>query len=254
MVDALLFGHRRGAFTGAVETINGLIEAADGGTLFLDELLSLSPEVQAKFLRVLENGEVRRIGECTKRTVQFRAGAAVQNDLDERLNYGQFRLDLLQRLAGVVIELPPLVERGDDIIVVATAFAEARGRQLCESAGPALRRHQWTGNLRELRAVIDRAVCLTHSDEMDGEAIAESIDLGCGRTPNGEGGARSHDALTRSRLLDICAANQWDAPRVAAVLGVGRTKLFGVLKQFGVSLRSGRSAPQKSVSTNNILR
>lgn len=244
MVDALLFGHRRGAFTGAVETMNGLVEAANGGTLFLDELLSLSPEAQAKLLRVVESGELRRIGESSKRVVRFRVVAAVQENLDERVQAGQFRLDLLQRLAGVVIELPPLVERGDDVLLLASAFAEARGRQLGAGAEAVLCGHRWSGNIRELRGVIERAVFLTRAVELDGETISESMQLGCGGAAAAGRAARPQagtDVLTRARLLDVCAANHWDTLRVAGALGVGRTKLFSTLKQFGVSLRSGRA-------------
>jgi transcriptional regulator with GAF, ATPase, and Fis domain len=255
MVDALLFGHRRGAFTGAVETMNGLVEAANGGTLFLDELMSLSSETQAKFLRVLESGELRRIGESSKRRVQFRTVAAVQEDLHERVDAGQFRLDLLQRLAGIVIELPPLGERGDDVLLLAGAFAEARGRELGTGAEAVLRWHQWRGNIRELRGVVERAVCLTHATELDAEVIAESIELGCGDTKSRleRGSANAGpETLTRARLLDVCAANHWDTPRLARALGVRRTKLFSLLKRFGVSIRAGRAFGEAVASCEEL--
>lgn len=129
MAESLLFGHRRGAFTGAVESTVGHVERADGGTLFLDEVLHLPPEGQVKLLRVLETGDVQRLGEGRKRNVDLRIVAAAQDDTTERLGLGVFRRDLYQRLAGVVIHLPPLAERPEDIVPLAAHFAARRSRR-----------------------------------------------------------------------------------------------------------------------------
>lgn len=243
MVDSLLFGHHRGAYTGAYETVTGLVESAHQGTLFLDELVSLPAEAQAKLLRVLETGEVRRVGETGKRISRFRAVATVNGDLEEALRVGQFRLDLLQRLAGVVIELPRLVQRGDDVLLLAEAFASRHGRRIASEAEHVLVNHAWPGNIRELRAVIDRCVYLSGGIHLYADTIREAIELGSGSISLGHHSleGRGEGPLTRERVLSICAANNWDASRSASALGVRRTKLFALLRDFGISLRHARS-------------
>lgn len=140
MVESLLFGHRRGAFTGALESARGLIEEADAGTLFLDEVLSLPLEAQAKLLRVLETGEIRAVGETSKRRVNLRVVSAAQPSLQAMVEEGEFRPDLLQRLAGVVIRIPSLMERGDDVIRLAEHFAWALDCTLANGVEDVLRR------------------------------------------------------------------------------------------------------------------
>jgi len=157
MVESLLFGHRRGAFTGAVDSTVGHVERSDGGTLFLDELASLVPDAQGKLLRVLESGETQPLGAATKRRVDLRVICAVQDDIWTALDAGRFRRDLFQRVAGVVIELPPLAARPEDIVPLAEHFANLQGRRLEGGVDSVLVNYPWPGNVRELRMAIERA-------------------------------------------------------------------------------------------------
>ncbi len=247
LLEGLLFGHRRGAFSGAIESAVGLIEAGDGGTLFLDELESLSLEAQAKLLRVLETGEVRRLGETVKRRVDVRIVSAAQDSLSHATVAGRFRRDLYQRVAGVVIELPALSERGDDVVLLARHFAAVRGRVLAPETGPVLRAYPWPGNVRELAAALDRAACLSDDRTLVRDAILEAIALGSPSAAEHEGAGRGRATLhaeARRRLLEVCEAHGWDAARAAAALAISRATLYRRLEEFGISLRAHRRVSQ----------
>ncbi len=160
LVEAELFGHARGAFTGAVAERAGVFEEAHGGTLFLDEVGELAPRAQAKVLRVIQEGELRRVGENVSRRVDVRLVAATNRDLQREVEAGRFRLDLLFRLDVVHITVPPLRERRDDIPLLAEQFwRESTGRigsraTLAASTISALARYDWPGNVRELQNVL----------------------------------------------------------------------------------------------------
>jgi transcriptional regulator with GAF, ATPase, and Fis domain len=173
-----LFGHERGAFTGAHATKLGLFEAADGGTIFLDEVGELSPTTQAKLLRVLESGEVTRVGANRSRRVDVRVVSATNRDLKSMIQRGRFRADLYYRLNGVSVVVPPLRERPDDILPLAQVFASRFATRLSsappafsEGAKAALRAHRWAGNVRELKHVIERAVLLTHGNVIESSTL-----------------------------------------------------------------------------------
>ena len=234
MVESLLFGHRRGAFTGALESTTGFIEAADRGTLYLDELSSLSPETQVKLLRVLDSREFHRLGETRSCAVDFRLVASVQEDLADRIEHGAFRLDLYQRVAGVVVQLDSLCDRRDDLPLLAQYFARLRGTTVAPGVDAVLLAYAWPGNVRELRAAIDRALFLSDNGALHPAALAEAIELG---QPNGAARPAGKPNGARARLVAICEANGWDSRRVAAALGVHRATLFRRLRQFGLSLR-----------------
>lgn len=242
LVEAQLFGYRRGAFTGAVEDSVGLIEAADGGTLFLDELCSLAGEAQVKLLRVVETGEFRRLGETTKRRADFRLVAASQTLDGGKLGGSALRSDLLHRLAGVVIELPPLVERRDDIVPLAQHFAAEDGKTLSGEALDALLAHSWPGNVRELKTALQRAAWLCPGAVLERTIIAEAIALGS--PGEGEVRARSSrangNAATLAAIVDAAQARGWQAARIAEALGIDRATLYRRLGGLGVSLRQVR--------------
>lgn len=246
MVEALLFGHRRGAFTGATDHAHGLLEEAQGGTLFLDEMLSMPTKVQSKLLRALETGEVRRIGETLKRRVRFRTLGAVQDSSGHGLVARDLRADLLQRVAGIVIELPPLAHRDDDVILLAFHFAARKHRSLGPDAGAVLRGYAWPGNVRELRLTIDRACALGDTEVLGARALAESIELGAALLSSERRSGLTADSRrgpsVRDRLLSEFAAHDWNAGRTAEALGLGRTTLFKQLKTLGISLRQERSS------------
>jgi DNA-binding NtrC family response regulator len=241
MADGLLFGYERGAFSGAVKRHRGHVECADGGTLFLDELLSLSNDGQAKLLRALDTGEIQRLGEELERYVDVRVLAAVQEDVEDRMAGGGLRRDLYRRLAGVVIELPPLADRSDDVIPLARHFAAEHGQALEPGASGVLLEHLWPGNVRELRDVIARAGCLVEDGTIPPGAVREAIALG---TPSSGAGLLAGPAgmgsFTREGMVALCAACGWSSERVAARLGVGRTTFFRQLRLAGLTLRGLR--------------
>ncbi len=243
MVEGLLFGYRRGAFTGATEDRAGLIEAADGGTLFLDELTSLAEESQRKLLRVLDTAEVRRLGDTRKRSVDLRTVSAVQDDVPDRLVDGTLRRDLYERVAGVVIHLPALVDRPEDFVPLARYFAGVQGQALELAAERRLEGHDWPGNVRELRKVIERAGPLGNNGAISARAIAEAIALGAPTVcrSNIEYGRAVHEA-ERIRLRAACEANGWHAERTARALGIHRATLFRKLTALGLSLRGLRAS------------
>ena len=166
LMESELFGFTRGAFTGAVQSHLGRIHAAQGGTLFLDEVGEVPLAMQAKLLRFLESGELQRLGSRDVFQMDVRVIAATNADLAGRVREGSFRDDLYYRLAVFPIALPPLVERDDDVLLLARHFLEGSGLSLTTEAEAQLRRYDWRGNVRELRHVIERAIILASPSTM----------------------------------------------------------------------------------------
>lgn len=249
MVESLLFGHRRGAFTGANEASLGLMAAADQGTLFLDELTSLPMEGQAKLLRALDTREIRPLGETTKRRLTCRFIAAAQDDVQARVARGELRVDLFQRLAGVVIELPALVDRPEDILVLAAGFARDLGRRLPVAARSILEGHSWPGNVRELRGAIQRAAHLAGAaEEVTTESLQEAILLGASpRAPPPRPRAVSSQARA---LFELCEAHGWDVERAARSIGLSRATLYRRLRAHGLAA-PGRPDPSLAIASQS---
>jgi transcriptional regulator with PAS, ATPase and Fis domain len=238
MVESLLFGHARGAFTGAVATTTGLIEQANGGTLLLDEVDSLPFEAQAKLLRVIETGELRPLGARFKRRAQMRVVSAAQPELRVAIGEGRFRLDLFQRLAGAVIELAPLAERPEDVLPLAEHFAALRGRVLEPGVDVVLLNYPWPGNVRELKLAIERAGLAVSNGTLPPTVIAEAIALGSDRSEQHRSKLpREASPASREELLRGCVCGGWRAAQVAAHLGISRRTLFRRLREVGLSLR-----------------
>jgi two-component system NtrC family response regulator len=241
MAVAELFGHRKGAFTNAVDSIPGLVEQAQHGTLFLDELSSLTSEGQAALIRMLETGEVRRMGDRTKVRVDLRLIAAVQDSVDALRAEGRLREDLYQRLAGAIIRLPPLQARPEDLLPLARHLATQEGRNLSDAVVGLLERYAWPGNVRELRHVIIRAASLTDSRTLDAEAIAEALDVNlvalgsefCGR-PVTPGSALPEELRA---FAELCRDHGGRPGPIATALGLSRATLYRKLRRLGLSLR-----------------
>ncbi len=236
-----LFGHARGAFTGADRARAGVFETANGGTVFLDEIGDLPPVAQGNLLRVLQEGEVRRLGESTARRVDVRLVAATHRDLDAMVRDGRFRQDLYYRLKVCTVTLPPLRERGGDVMLLAEHFvaAESRRRErpqlhLAADARRALEAHRWPGNVRELAHALQAASALAG----DGPIRAAMLDLGA---PSGEEPERAASAYHQElddfrrgllrRALRAAGGNRAEASRR---LGLSRQALSYLVLHLGL--------------------
>jgi two-component system NtrC family response regulator len=235
MTEGLLFGHRRGAFTGAFDDSTGLVAQAAGGTLFLDELSSMCVEGQAKLLRVLDTGELRRLGDHVKQRVDFRVIGAVQDDVELLVERGLLRADLYHRVGSVVIHLPRLHERAQDLNPLATHFAELHGLTVTDDALALLRTHEWPGNVRELRAVVDRAAVLTDGQRILACHLAEALH-GFNPTHGLAGGSLAQEREARHSLLHLCEKYEGDGEAIARAVGVSRATLYRRLKAAGIRL------------------
>ena len=184
LIESELFGHEKGAFTGASAGRAGLVEAADGGTLFLDEIGELPLEAQARLLRVLQEGEIRRVGSVQSQKVDVRLIAATHRDLKNLAKAGQFREDLYYRLHVIALKLPALRERGSDVNEIANAFLARQSARIgrddlhfSTEAGQAIRHYSWPGNVRELENAVERAVILSESSEISADLLGIDIEL-----------------------------------------------------------------------------
>jgi two-component system, NtrC family, response regulator HydG len=247
LIESELFGHEKGAFTGATAARKGAFEEADGGTLFLDEIGELPLDLQAKLLRALESGEIKRVGASRPETVDVRIVAATNRDLLADARQGRFREDLYYRLCVVPLTLAPLRSRPGDILTLAEHFVKTfapRGQvvRLSREAADALQAHPWPGNVRELRNVIHRALLLRKGPSI--EAGDLFFDAGRPATPAGAGpfeltpGLTLEQHLQRGERAIIEAALKRFAnnrERVAKELGVARSTLFKRLKEWGLT-------------------
>jgi NtrC-family two-component system response regulator AlgB len=235
-----LFGHARGAFTGAVRDQAGRVEAAEGGTLFLDEIGEMPANLQAKLLRFLQEKQFERIGENRTRHADVRVVAATNRDLDTDVAAGKFREDLLYRLNVVEVKVPPLRERHEDILPLArhflAFFARAMGRALPELSAAAesvLQGYAWPGNVRELRNAIERAMILWPSPRLEPQAFPERIAGAKERGPH-VGGEFTVEAIERAHILSVMArASSLDG--AAEILGIDSSTLWRKRKKYDES-------------------
>ena len=250
LLESELFGHKRGAFTGAFEDHIGLFQRADGGTIFLDELGETSPAFQLRLLRVLQEGEVRPVGATRVVPVDVRVIAATHRDLEQRVRDGHFREDLYFRIACVTLTVPPLRERSGDIGVIARRLladvAPALGRphaNLGDEGLAALLAYPWPGNVRELRNEISRAVALSDVDEIGAAAFSSRVLQGqAGRSVQVQSAAlpmsgtlaERLDAVEAMLLRETLLRHRWNKTRAALELGLSRVGLRGKMKRFGL--------------------
>src|SRR5213082_403501 len=248
LLESELFGHERGAFTDARTAKPGLFEVAEGGTLFLDEIDHLAPELQGKLLRALDQKSVRRLGATATRTIDVRIVAATNTDLPAAVHASRFREDLFYRLNVITLELPPLRQRGDDVIQLAEFFLKkfvAQYKLPQVSLTPEVRRallaHAWPGNIRELRNAIERAVLLSAPGTV---ALAEltrrpSPPAGAGPLPFPAPLAEIQRAAARA-MLDTAGGNRSEAARR---LGISRSRLQRLLEGQGADDEEGEGDP-----------
>ncbi|MCA1662832.1 MAG: sigma 54-interacting transcriptional regulator [Myxococcales bacterium] len=233
LLESELFGHERGAFTGATSQKRGIVEVAEGGTLFLDEVGELPPGVQAKLLTFLESRTFRRLGGTRAMQADVRLLAATNADLKDLVARGAFRRDLYFRLSVVPIEVPPLRERREEIpsLVRGVLHELARGRSRSVSRGAmsALRRYDWPGNVRELRNVLERALILGRGESIDAQHLSAEIQRG---SKTKSSSVRLED-VERSHIRDVLASVQGNRTRAAELLGISRSTLKRKLIELG---------------------
>lgn len=232
LAESMLFGHRRGSFTGAVETTEGIVRRAAGGTLFLDEVDSLHFDVQASLLRLLETGEFRRFGDALKRRVDLRVVSTVHEGILEQVSDGSFRRDLFHRLAMAVIRIPPLRDRSDDLRALAAHFARAENVSLSPEFLRCLERHDWPGNVRELKSFIVRAAIGSEGRELGPGEFAEA--QACSGTAASLGGTEAE------WLRGLCEQARWNAETAAALAGMPLSTLYRKLRKHGIRLLRDR--------------
>ncbi|HEX7624356.1 MAG TPA: sigma-54 dependent transcriptional regulator, partial [Anaeromyxobacteraceae bacterium] len=233
-----LFGHVRGAFTGAVRDQEGRVEAAEGGTVFLDEIGELSPTLQAKLLRFLQEKRFERVGETRTRTADVRIVAATNRDLDAEVKAGRFREDLLYRLNVLEVVVPPLRERPEDILPLARGFIEFFARQaarpppeLSLAAEKLLVAYPWPGNVRELRNAIERALILARGQVLEPESFPERIAASASDAPV-LGGNFTVEAIEREHALRVIAHTP-TMEEAAHLLGIDASTLWRKRKKWG---------------------
>jgi Nif-specific regulatory protein len=243
LMDSELFGHAKGAFTDAREERPGRFELADGGTIFLDEMAELSEASQSKLLRVLETGELRRLGDTRDRHVNIRVVAATNRDIQEAIEKGKFRADLYYRLNVLHINLPPLRERPGDIEVLASHFLKEFSNkcakpelQFSSEAREAILDYHWPGNVRQLKNVIERMVVMSSSQVLGLEDVPPEIRRE--PPPSGAGAAAGPlvplAELERQHILRVLQHTGGNKKETASILGIDRSTLYARLKTYGI--------------------
>jgi two-component system nitrogen regulation response regulator NtrX len=247
LIESELFGHEKGSFTGATDKQVGKFELADRGTIFLDEVGDMSLKTQAKVLRVLQEGEVERLGSSRTLKVDVRVIAATNKDLEQEIEKGQFREDLFFRLSVIPMFVPSLRDRADDIPALVRHFAEHftrgnnfRPKRVTPEAISALQHCRWKGNVRELRNAIERVIIMTPGDVINVEDLPDSV--------RGNGPAHAADdkgeragtlrefkeSTERAFLLEKLRENDWNISRTAEAIGTPRSNLYKKLEQYNI--------------------
>jgi formate hydrogenlyase transcriptional activator len=250
LIESEMFGHEKGAFTGAIARKIGRFELADGGTILLDEVGELSPEVQAKLLRVLQEGQFERVGSVKTVRVDVRVIAATNRDLAKAVADGRFRADLFYRLNVFPIQLPPLRERREDIPLVAKYFtakyATQAGRRITtvlKKTLNTLTAYDWPGNVRELQNIIERAVLLSPGPELElGDWFRQPTD-----SPDASSVATLHD-LQRAHIIKVLERTGWQVSGksgAAKILGLKPTTLHARMAKLHIRRRNG---PARNIS------
>lgn len=246
LLESELFGHERGAFTGAIATKPGLFEMADGGTLFIDEFGELAGSLQAKLLRVLEDGLIRRVGSVKERRVRVRLIAATNKDLDEEVKQKRFREDLYYRVNVLSIKLPPLRNRAGDVFELCEHFLGPQW-EFDEGVLEILEAYHWPGNIRQLLNVIDRAKVLSGEsglitvDDLPPEIVRSDVEI----APT-VGGSADLDALNRAHVMSVLKQHNGNKARTARALGINRRSLYRLLEKYDAKESSFTSSGGES--------
>jgi two-component system nitrogen regulation response regulator NtrX len=254
LIESELFGHEKGSFTGATEKQVGKFEQADRGTIFLDEVGDMSAKTQAKVLRVLQEGEVERLGSARTIKVDVRVIAATNKNLEEEIEKGRFREDLYFRLAVIPVYVPPLRERADDISPLVRHYIDyfsrennSRPKRITPAALEALQRYRWKGNIRELRNTVERLIIMTSGDTIDAADLPGAVRSPAAAPqsskaasndaePSKAGTLREFkDSSERAYLVAKLRENGWNISKTAEVIDTPRSNLYKKLEQYQIS-------------------
>lgn len=249
MFESELFGHTKGAFTGAADAKAGMVQAADGGTLFLDEIGEFPIELQAKFLRVLDSQTVRKLGSVTADNVDIRIVSATNRNLLEAVRAREFREDLLYRLRGIELHIPPLRERKEDIGYLGTHFLQEFSsknnlplKRLSTAATDLLERQRWPGNIRELRRTIEAAAVMSPGELIDHTDLARVLERADPFSPTEVTVVQDYNDVQmlakqtkKDELVKILDRNDWNITRAAAELDIDRSTLSKQMKNLGIN-------------------
>jgi len=247
LIESELFGHEKGSFTGATDKQVGKFEMADRGTIFLDEVGDMSLKTQAKVLRVLQEGEVERLGSSRTLKVDVRVIAATNKALEQEIEAGRFREDLYFRLSVIPIFVPPLRDRGEDIPALVRHFAEEftrennfRPKRFTPEAITALQRARWKGNVRELRNTIERVIIMTPGDVVNVGDLPASVRSDAPATGGEDRGERPgtlrefKESAERAFLIEKLRENDWNISKTAEAIGTPRSNLYKKLEQYNI--------------------
>jgi two-component system, NtrC family, response regulator HydG len=252
LLEAELFGHARGAFTGATQDRPGLFEGAHNGTLLLDEVGEVSPAMQVKLLRVLQEREVRRVGENKTRRVDVRVLAATNRDLAQAVAAGAFRTDLYYRLKVIDLHVPTLRDRHDDVLPLARVLLAEAALQmkrgvigLTAAAADQLLRYRWPGNVRELENAMERAVALASGSRIELDDLPEDVRRAPSTTTPTTGPVRRLAEIEREYIVGALELNAGNQTRTAEQLGIGSATLYRKLKSYGLIADRGSLSPSQ---------
>ena len=249
LIESELFGHEKGSFTGATEKQIGKFEQADRGTIFLDEVGDMSAKTQAKVLRVLQEGEVERLGSARTIKVDVRVIAATNKNLEQEIEKGTFREDLYFRLSVIPIRVPPLRDRPDDIPALIRHFVDLFSRdnnrkpqRFTQAALDYMKNARWKGNVRELKNTVERLIIMTPGDTIDVDDLRDIVRLESktigpeGESKEAPGTLREFkESAERAFLVNKLRENNWNISRTAEVIGTPRSNLYKKLEQYGIT-------------------
>ena len=246
LIESELFGHEKGSFTGATEKQIGKFEQADRGTIFLDEVGDMSPKTQAKVLRVLQEGEVERLGSARTIKVDVRVIAATNKDLEAEIEKGTFREDLYFRLSVIPIRVPPLRDRREDVPALVRHFADLfsrdnnrRPQRFTPAALEYMQRARWKGNVRELKNTVERLIIMTPGEVVDVDDLRDIVRIeakAAGGSDGEKGTLREFkETSERAFLVGKLRENGWNISKTAEVIGTPRSNLYKKLEQYGIT-------------------